>query len=673
MRSARPVTVLVAGLAGCTVAAPAGAQVQEEGGAVVVGRRESLNRFVLDRLDAAVNFFGQWRRDTLETADGQKRVDSEEVLRGDVELSGRGFVGHKDLLELNGFVRLGVEEIDIDSDTAGLSQDDTSTLYFYDVSGLLLGQGRVPTTLYSRRELVLLDREFAGSIESTNTEHGVMARIRSEAFPTFVHYFHRDIDQDDRLGISDFSVVQDTLTVRSETTPSERQRITLDYTFDSVEEARTSLFTNSFERHDLLLVHTLDFGARDEHHLRSSARYFDQSGEFPLRRLRLDELLRLEHGERLESRYDLTLENQDRQGASQDFVRGQASLRHRLFESLVTSASVSASRLETSDSFTSDEFAGDLALRYTKSVPYGRLDATGALGVARQDDSERGEPFDIVNRSAVVPDGVPLVISQSNVVGGSVVVKDASGVRVFTEGIDYTVRVFPDRVEIRRIVGGAIDAGEMVLVDFTVGPQPGSTIDTLSGAASLRYNFETGALAGLSPYVSYRESDRSVESPFEELVFAEDLRELTYGAEYRRGPWTFLAERQEREADFSPFDATRLEARYARRMGDAGALSLTLTHEDIEYPREDDRLRLNRATLRWDGRLSREVDVSARLLFRDEDSDRFGDTTGFEQAVELTWRRGATTISAAVRNSDLDSDREDRSTQTLSLGLRRSF
>ncbi|MFG0286307.1 MAG: hypothetical protein ACF8R7_17985 [Phycisphaerales bacterium JB039] len=654
----------IAGLA-CSQAA---AQQQQDLGPIVVGQREGLRGLELRRLDAAINLEGRYRRDDRTNPD---QTQEERRLRGDLELDGRVFVGHENLLDINGVVRLGIEQLDIESDVPDQSRTDVSTFNLFDISGLFLADSMAPTTVYAFRDQALIDREFSGTVDSTTTEYGVRTNLRLDAAPTFLQYFHREVDQDDQQDLGDYNLVQDTFAARTELR-SERQLFEADYTFDSVTETQGSGFQNTYDRHNLILSHRIDFDEFGRYSLRSQGRYYDQSGLSPLTQFRIDELLRLRHTDRFETRYNLIFDDQDRDTESQQFLQGTAALTHRLYDSLTTDATVGANRLETTGDFTSDAVFGDLLAQYEKSAPYGRIDASGRLAYEVRDDSERGDPLSIVDRPIAL-NGAPSVINQNNILVGSVMVTNLTGTRTYVEGLDYTVRYLPDRVEIRRIVGGAIASGETVLVDYIVGPQPAATIDTLTKSISFRYTLEEGTLRGLGGYVNYTETDNGIESDAPEQFLLDDIRDLLYGVEYRRNPFYLMAERQERDSDLAPFDSTRLEARYDQRLGISSALSASLSYEVTDYPLDDDQLRITRAITRWYGQVLPELGLNLRLEFRDEQSRQFGDSTGYEGAFEVNWRRRQTSVSASLRSSYLDSDQSDTFSQVVLVELRREF
>ena len=67
------------------------------------------------------------------------------------------------------------------------------------------------------------------------------------------------------------------------------------------------------------------------------------------------------------------------------------------------------------------------------------------------------------------------------------------------------------------------------------------------------------------------------------------------------------------------------------------------------------------------------LDLNAKLVYRDERSRLSTDLAGFEQSLEVTWRKGRTTINASIYNAILDAETTDSVSQTLTLGLRRTF
>lgn len=645
----------------------------EDGEPIIVGSREVWNPFELHKVEAAIDTRARWKSFRRSTEGQPDLTDSEQYLMGRLDLSGRAFVGHEDLLDINARVGIGMEQTDLDSDAEGASRLDRDLVLLYDVSALILGEGPAPTTVYSRREETQLEREFAGSIDSTNTEHGAMMRIASDAWPTTVHIFRRETDQNDQFGDIDYGVKQDSLSVRTSPDLGDEQDLSLEYTLDVVDEHQSRFFENSYTRHDAQIIHSLNFGDELQHNLRSTGRFYDESGVSSIRRYRLDEVLRMQHTDRFDTRYDLTAEDSVRADQWQRYLRAAAQARYRLFESLIAVGSVGTDRLDVAGGFSSRQYFGDADVQYTKRVPLGRFDASVSGGLNRQENSEQGQPIALTDQRVTLNDPMPTLITRRNIVPGSIIVTDADGLRVYAEGIDYTLVVFPSHVEIRRVVGGAIVEGETLLVDYTVGPEPANTIDSTNAGFTTRYTIEEGTLKGLSGYLYYSWLDQTVDTVDPSRFILEEVKELRYGVDYHIGNITLEAERRNHDSTLFPYDTTRLEGRYDVRVGPTGALAASLTHEISDYPNSGDQLKLTRATVRAYGRLGPGLDLSVRLTYRDEQSRLSSDLAGFEQSVEVTWRKGRTTINASVYNAILDAGTTDSLSQTVSLGVRRTF
>lgn len=110
-----------------------------------------------------------------------------------------------------------------------------------------------------------------------------------------------------------------------------------------------------------------------------------------------------------------------------------------------------------------------------------------------------------------------------------------------------------------------------------------------------------------------------------------------------------------------------------RRMSRNGTLSIELVHDVIDYRGIDNHVELDRAQTRWTERVRTGLDLSAYLQYRDERDDRNGDVRGFEQAVEVHWYFRQTKVFGSIRNSILEGDRSDRTSQLFTVGVTRSF
>lgn len=654
------------------VGASARAQSGDEGPVIVGESRERFRDFELDRFEASLQFYTRYLNDRIKQNGAPTRRDSELLFRESLGISTRAFIGHRNLIDLTADASLGFDDNKIDSDSQGIFNEHESDLYSeFNINALILGKGPAPVNVFARRSQSLLDRSFAGSIDTTTTELGANVRLFAETAPTTLELTHRTEDLNDRLGLVRDNRTEDTLTLLSNWRPGERQRLSLDYTLKFVDEQRRTVDTN-YTRQTGQVIHELDFGPENEHDLRSALLFRNQSGDFRENTLRLTETLSLHHSDTLRSRYNLTLEDRDVSGQTQRLAQGRAIVRHELFASLVTTASAGASRTEVpNDDFTRDEFDADVNFEYTKRVPYGRFNASVSLAALRLDESDRGRPITIFDAPRTLSSGVPALLFGGTILEDSLVISDLSGSVFYTDGLDYTSTAFSDRLELLRIITGSIAEGQTVLVDYTLGPEPAATVDTLSYALAARYTVERGSLRGFSPYAEYRDVSQKI-SPAGSRIPIETTT-LRYGADYRVGQLTFNGEVENRDSSVSPFDALRASARYDQRLGLNSYMTVNLSHEDFDFNSSRGSLTIDRAFLDGVQELTDGLTLRLRLLYRMENDSLSGDTTGFEQTVELNWKLRQTTMFLSIRNSDLETDDAQTQSQAIAFGLTRRF
>lgn len=643
-------------------------------GPIVIGEGgPAWKGFELHRLDAAFELTGRKRSDRLKQAGEPDQKDTETRLREMLELSGQASVGHKNLLDLTGIASIGREDRWITNGGLGVSERNTDQLYFYDLNARVLGGGRLPIDLYTRRDEQLLDRDFSTSTTSTTSETGAVATLVSETAPTTLRVRRSESDERDSLGTYHSSYQQDSLALDSNLVLTDSQRLNVSLTLDRVEESRDGAPVNEFDRASLLLGHVLTFGGDRRHELRSYLTYFDESGRAQQQTARLDEQLYLNHSERLHSQYNLLLERQERGGTSQELARGSASIRHALFDSLVSRASTSVQRLELSDGFESTEASIQGSLLYTKRVPGGRFNASLGTSLTTQNNSDRGNSSSILNEPHVFNDPLPITISRRNVVPGSIVVTAVGGFPTYVEGFDYTTEYYADRAEINVIVGRGISDGQVVLVSYDIGPEPSNQIDSRAHTVTVRYSITEGRLQGLSAFAVYRTLDQDLSSDRPSLIVLDDTADLTLGLEYQRGGVRLKGEWEDHDSSINPSRTTRFQAFYERRLGPASLLAFDATRDEIEYDKPRNRVEFVRLGARVNHELRRNLDVHAKLEYRDEKDDLGGDSNGVDHSAGFRWRRGQTSIFATVRFTLVEGDRSETKSEVAEFGLRRQF
>lgn len=651
----------------------AAAQAQDDG-PIVVGVKKDWGGVKFENFDFALDFTAEYQRDRIAGDDRPTQHDRFTEFQETLTASTTGFIGHPNLIHFDLSGTFGLSQQFIDSESSNRDEDPIETIEEYDVRAMLLGQSNTPSTIYSTRTRTNLARQFGDTIDSVVTESGFILLLRNDVLPTSVHYFHRNESQTSQTNTSNYFLVQDTVEWESQYRPAANQSLLWNYTMDSIDQSGNMFQNDSYIRQTGLLTHNLDFGDKNQNNLRSALFMFNQTGDFPTTRMRLDENLRLFHNPDFETLYNYSLNWTDTDDTNQLFQRADAGLRYDVFDSLVIGANIGGSYL-TADpgSFSSGQAFGDLFFDYDKQVPLGMLTAGLAVAGVYVSDSDRGSPLQVNDDLRTFgPSGI-IVIERRNVEPNSIRVSDAAGIVVYIVGVDYTVSAFDDRVEIRRVLGGAIAPGQIVSIDYEIGPEPGSTTTTLGLHARVRYDFQEGPLKGLGVYARYFHQDQDIREKGPVIIVPADVNALIFGADYTLGPLTLSAEREMHDSTLSPFDATRLSATYLQPLGLGSSLAFNANFDDID--RYDDGTHSTIASFggRWNQRIDDKLTISLGALWQTQSESPGTDVHGFEQVLEVTWRHRQTTIFGSIRNSMNDSTAVDSQYLNFQFGLRREF
>ncbi|MHC4764158.1 MAG: hypothetical protein ACYTF2_03535, partial [Planctomycetota bacterium] len=617
----------------------AGTVLAQEPGIVVVSPRPELKWLHFHEIDVALEL--EWRRDVdeVDRAVGGEVRDVQDRFREVLELGTRGFAGHPNLLQLDLSGRFRMTQRLLDLDSTGTNETVDEFLLEYDFSGLFLAEQKFPVLVYSRRNQSDIDRVFGGSLEQTWTQTGAQLTVRDDRFPTNIQVYTRELEQNDSSLNQDFILDQNSLEADGRVELGASQSLWWDFTYDDVDQSGDLRATQSFERIEGNLTHTLDFGDTDQHQLRSVLRLFDLSGDIDHEQFLFTERLRLRPSDDLLTWFDYRFEDLQRSNVEVRSHRGSGNFRHTLYDSLVTSGRLGGIHQDLrNEDFQSDEINGDLRFDYTKRVPLGTLFAGADFNGSRIWQDERGEPLPVLDNAFTFGPSDLIIIFQENVVASSIVITDLTGTILYSLGVDYTQLVLPDRVEIRRVPGGNIAPGETVLIDYDIGPEPEGRTTTLGAGFDLRYTLDEGMLSGLSVYARYFEQwqDRSPDD-FAAGLPENDFSDLIFGAEYNAWKIYLKAEQQIRDNELSSFDSTWLEARYVEPLGRGSTLVLRAWWQEID--RDDADIRTTTTTISgtWNQQITDRLRGRLVLLYQNIDGDAGFDSEAFEQQLDVTW------------------------------------
>ena len=636
---------------------------------IVIGevRRPPVVQF--QRPSIALGLLGQYAHNESQSG-GRSDEVSELRFEESLTLETKGHLVHPNLIE---FPKLegtfGVTQSDFEVNGEGSRAD--SEIYEYDVRARFLRLEPTNYSIYARQNRDLVNRDFGTSLENTTSTYGALLESEIGAMNNRVDVFHTTSEQVALDGSSDFTFEQDSILWDGSYEMSANQRLRWDYTFQSLQQSSDTFdIDTAYDTQDAELEHVVTFGPRNRSELESSVRYFDQTGDFPYERLTLEERMRLQHSDTFRTEYLYRLEDLSRQDFDQLQHRGEASFTHHLYRSLITRGRVGGTMLDTSDDADVDEFFGTLDTDYTKLVPLGVLRLDAGVAAARQETGGGGFVAQVIDQPAVFTDPTPIVIFGNDVNVQSIT--NPMGI-LYIPDQDYRVRRFENRVEIDRIVTGAIGPNQPVLIDYTLGPDADHTTTTSGFRVGGKYTFERGPLRGLSLFARYALQEQGIDPEEATAVPPNDFTNTLFGAEYRFWSLTLRAEQEEYDSTLLPFEATRFSARLVHLLSPVTTITGDATYSLIDYSDPENETELMTASLQVQHRFTRELVGSAYLLWRDQQDDLGGSASGFEQQVELTWKHRQTEVFMSVRNATYDSETLDTDFQLFQVGIRREF
>jgi hypothetical protein len=377
----------------------------------------------------------------------------------------------------------------------------------YDLSANVLADQPLALSLFANRNEAVFTRELAGRSDVVTETRGATLYARRLYIPSSFTFRQELYDDEVR--------VRDVIAERSEerkTFTYHGQRGWLDADVNLLYEFidfQDRVFGDlSYQSHEAQLNHGLDFGTELNRHWDSRLRLTSRTGLIESTVWSADELLRIDHSATLWSDYRYTFLRTDTLLGATTRHSAQARLQHQLYQSLTTTGSVDAVRVDFSEG-ERDAYRvrGDLA--YTKRLPLsGRLDVNLNGSAQYEEDRFRTTRVSIVQEShtAATPFALPIALNNRFVdVTSLVVTRIATGPlpagcvpppgppTPLAPGIDFTLRTVNDTTEIVPIpclgLTAGINPGDTILVDYTFTVSPSLTFTTTTWLASVNVDF----------------------------------------------------------------------------------------------------------------------------------------------------------------------------------------
>jgi hypothetical protein len=640
-----------------------------EEGPIVVGRQEKLPPFSLAMPHGSLDFLGFYSQDHEKSSIAGSTDSDETTFEEALTLETTGHIIHPNLVDLHLKGTFGLTQDEFHS--TDFDDKSNSTIYLWDAQANLFREQKISSMLYTSRTDQLVDRAFGPSLRDIYTVYGDLIQIRSQSMPTTFRLYRDEQEQQDLSGNQDYAYNENVFEWHTDAQPTEHQFLTWDYRALMSEQDSNGEIDNSTGQ-SASLGHSISFGPQYRYSLGSTVSYSSSSGDFGSDRFHWDELLHVNHTKNFETEYEYLMDKQDIQGTEQTYQRATADFEHRLYESLVSHGKLGYVQLDYSGGAATKDVFAQSDFTYTKRVPLGRLLGTMNLGYDVRSTDSIGDAIPVVDQPVTFNSFQPILVPGTTVIPGSVVIRNSTTNVPYTPGLDYTVTERPDGVRIDPVVGGAIPQGEPVLLNYVLGPQPESTLDTFQFSIGMRYDITRGLMRGFSPYARFGLVEQDV-SGGDGLIIADSIRDYVVGADYHIGDITLTGEYEDYQSKIIPFTAVRLAARYDHNFSTDTQVTLNTSYTLLDYTKQGERTENYLASLSFAHRLTRELFIAGSANWIMVEDSLGGSTQGTQELLELRWRRRQLEFYARVRNSNLRGDETSSDFQFVQVGLSRKF
>ncbi|MBU0716776.1 MAG: hypothetical protein KJ749_00875 [Planctomycetes bacterium] len=618
----------------------------------------------------------QRRRSQEPKTDTERTEYSETIIEENLALETEGYLYHPGLFEfalsgLFGWVQHSAE--DIAGDQRQTSSDD-GTVREYSLQGEILKRRDIRGFVRARRDRSLEPRPFQSSLETTTTDYGAVWRYVHDKTPTSLRFDYTEVHFDPLGDLEEDHRRKNTgILFQTEYRFSSHSVLSLDYKHETVEEEPRA---RDYDADEVRLKHRWEFGRGFGSWLETDVNYRNQRGFLDLERFRWRQNLRLQHTDRLRSRYRFEMLDRTRGSLTDLEPIGErayslfGSLEHRLYDNLVSQFSASGLTQDFDTGAQIDRLGTQATFNYRRTNPWGMLLGDYSFHVNAEDRVGPYQAAERFDEAHIFSEPDPVVLTEPRVDISSIVIRDDDRITVYLETQDFTVHKIGDRVEIHRVPTGRIADGQTVLIDYLV--QIGGTyrLTTVGQMFSLRQRFDMG----LSPYYRLRWQHQRLSADNRAGITPEDISDHVFGLEFRRGPLTLTGEFQTRYSNITPLDSIRVAVDYNRRFRFGATGTLRARWMETTYGAPNDR---ESTFYSAEGRLrypiSRGLLVEGAALYHSEEDSLSGSDDGVDLDLSLEWLIRDIEVRVTYEYGRYNDDFADSETSALYIQVRRNF
>jgi hypothetical protein len=348
----------------------------------------------------------------------------------------------------------------------------------------------------------------------------------------------------------------------------------------------------------------------------------------------------------------------------------EMSLDHRLYESLYSAVDIHVDQSRTTGQRDRTYGIGG-RISYRKKTFFGSLVLNYGAVYDINDQRSSAAEIPVFGESHVLTGFLPEELNNANVISSTVVVLNATRSRTFTEGVDYELSVVQNKTRIQRLLGGDIQDGETVLVDYafaTTGTFKYSIFDQNFGASVNLFSY-------LTLFARFRDAPQRLLDGVSTQPLNSVYSQL-YGVRFRVPIGRFVmggdSEYEDHQEDISPFRRMSFSASAQMRLAATTSIVVRgrrVLVDNLESPEDVD---LTGGSARLESRLWARARLSAEASY-EEDTGPTLDRQTWLGLLRAEWRVGLLSLRAEGRFRQERQGDHDRDRITGRVEIRREF
>jgi hypothetical protein len=510
------------------------------------GEGEEIRYFTLRQMSGAIDLRYESENNRLSNPLSTMKLKRER-LEERFRFLTQGSVYHSNFLDFRIGASIGLKQ---ESFSGDFNTNQNASVYEYDLGFSFLKNKPFNANLFATRSSNLISQQFFGPIKVDTELYGSLFQYRQKLLNLSLLVQQQQINEDSL----DFkrNRTEKTADFRISHALKDVLKSDFRYIYKDLEEQFTS--RQETVNHRFELNNTLDY---EKLHAISLISYSRNNGLIPMDNLLITENLRADHSETLKTFYDYSAAILNVGGVRSSSHRGDAGIRHKLYESLDTELKGEVSRTASTD-FQEIYYGPRLFLSYRKKVPGGMF--SGGYNFFYHDvarDAGAGV-LRVFGERIVLSDIRRTFLANPDVIPTSVIVKDTDGV-VLTEGVNYRIIQSGNQTEIQRI---NIPDNTTVLVDYENRSPQKLHYTRVGNGLNLLYDFQN-FLSFYYSYISTRQkllSGTDTSGTATPLLY--DTSKSLYGTEMKWRWFAMTAEYEDDQSDLVPFTARRFRGTY---------------------------------------------------------------------------------------------------------------